>query len=127
MRDHNYYVYIVTNKHRSTLYIGMTNDLERRIVEHKNGEIRGFTQRYQLNRLVWFEHFRDVDAAIAREKELKGWVRSKKIALIEKQNPRWFDRSADWAQEPKIDKGWPTMEEMVRDSSPAARNQNDNV
>ena len=116
MRDHNYYVYIVTNKHRTTLYIGMTNDLGRRIVEHKNGEIAGFTQRYHLNRLVWFEYFGDVTAAIAREKELKGWLRSKKIALIEKENPRWFDLSDDWDQEPKID-GWPSIEEMVRDSS----------
>jgi putative endonuclease len=125
MRDHNYYVYIVTNKHRTTLYIGMTNDLGRRIVEHKNGEIAGFTQRYQLNRLVWFEYFGDVTAAIAREKELKGWLRSKKIALIEKENSRWFDLSADWEQEPRVDGGWPSVEEMVRDSSPASRDQND--
>ena len=117
MRDHNYYVYIVMNKHRTTLYIGMTNDLWRRIVEHKTGEPAGFTQRYQLNRLVWFEYFSDVTAAIAREKELKGWLRSKKIALIEKENPRWFDLSADWEQEPRIDDGWPSVEEMVRDSS----------
>jgi len=125
MRDHNYYVYIVTNKHRTTLYIGMTNDLERRIIEHKNGEIVGFTQRYQLTRLVWFEHFRDVNAAIAYEKKLKGWLRSKKNALIEQENPRWFDLSADWRQEPKIANGWPNVEEMVRDSSPAVRYQND--
>jgi putative endonuclease len=117
MRDHNYYVYIVTNKHRSTLYIGMTNDLERRMAEHRTGEIVGFTQRYQLNRLVWFEHFRDVNEAIAAEKKLKGWLRSKKISLIEKENPRWFDRSADWEQQLKIDNGWPNVEEMARDSS----------
>src|SRR2546423_5500685 len=127
MRDHNYSVYIVTNKHRTSLYIGMTNDLGRGIVEHKNGEIAGFTQRYQLNRLVWFEYFRDVTGAIAREKELKGWLRSKKIALIEKENPRWFDLSADWEQEPRIDDGWPSVEEMVRDSSPASRAQNDKL
>jgi len=125
MRDHNYYVYIVTNKHRSTLYIGMTNDLERRIIEHKNGETAGVTQRFHLNRLVWFEHFRDVNAAIACEKKLKGWLRCKKITLIEKENPRWFDLSADWEQQPRIDNGWPSTEEMVRDSSPALRDQND--
>src|SRR3981081_316732 len=125
MRDHNYYVYIVTNKHCTTLYIGMTNDLGRRIVEHKNGERAGFTQRYHLNRLVWFEYFRDVNAAIAREKSLKGWLRSKKIALIEKENPRWFDLSVDWDQEPKIDDRWPSVEEIVRGPSPASRNQND--
>ncbi|MFN2508724.1 MAG: GIY-YIG nuclease family protein [Chthoniobacterales bacterium] len=122
MRDHNYYVYIVTNKHRTTLYIGMTNDLGRRMAEHKNGEVQGFTQRYQLNRLL-----RGVEAAIRREKRLKGWLRSKKIALIEKTNPRWFDLSADWEQEPRIDRGWPTFEEMIRDSSPAARDQNDSL
>jgi putative endonuclease len=117
MRDYNYYVYIVTNKHRTTLYIGVTNDLERRMAEHKNGEIRGFTQRYQLNRLVWFDHYRNVDDAIACEKKLKGWLRPKKIFLIEKANPRWFDLSADWEQQPRIDNAWPSMEEMVRDSS----------
>ncbi len=119
MREHNYYVYILTNKHRSTLYIGVTNDLERRVAEHKLGEVPGFTQRYQLNRLVWFEHFRDIDAAIAKEKKLKGWLRSKKNALIEKNNPRWFDLSADWEQQPRIDRGWASVEEMVRDPSPA--------
>lgn len=117
MRDHNYYVYIVTNKHRTTLYIGVTNDLERRKAEHKNGETAGFTQRYHLNRLVWFDHYRDVNAAIACEKKLKGWLRSNKISLIEKQNPRWFDLSANWEQEPRIDDGWPSVQEMVRDSS----------
>jgi hypothetical protein len=66
-----------------------------------------------------------VNAVIAREKELKGWLRSKKIALIEKENPRWFDLSADWEQEPRIDDGWPSAEEMVRDASPASRAQND--
>ena len=127
MRDHNYYVYIITNKHRTTLYIGMTNDLGRRVLEHENGETVGFTQRYQLNRLVWFGYFSDVTAAIAREKELKGWLRSKKIALIEKENPRWFDLSANWEQEPRIDDGWPSVEETVRDSSPASRAQNDSL
>ena len=121
------YVYIVTNKHRTTLYIGMTNDLGRRTAEHKSGEIRAFTQRYHLNRLVWFEHFRDVNDAITCEKKLKGWLRSKKIALIERQNPRWFDLSANWGQQPRIDDGWASMEEMVRDSSPALRDQNDSL
>ena len=119
MREHNYYVYILTNKHCSTLYIGVTNDLERRVAEHKLGEVPGFTQRYQLNRLVWFEYFRDIDAAIAKEKKLKGWLRSKKNALIEKNNPRWFDLSAAWRQQPKIDRGWPSAKEMVSDPSPA--------
>ena len=72
--------------------------------------------RYQLKKLVWFEHFRDVNAAIAHEKKLKGWLRSKKIALIEKTNPRWVDLSGEWQQQPKIDRGWDT-DEMVRYSS----------
>jgi putative endonuclease len=97
----------------------LTNDLERRIAEHKSGEAAGFTQRYHLNRLVWFEHFRDVNNAIAREKTLKGWLRARKLGLIETTNPRWFDLSADWEQQPRMDNDWPTMEEMVRDSSPA--------
>ena len=118
MRDHNYYVYILTNKHRTTLYTGVTNNLWVRINQHRCGEVKGFTQRYNLNRLVWFEHFRDVNNAIAREKEIKGWLRMKKIALIEKQNPRWVDLSAEWKQEPKIDVDWPSVEEMVRDGKP---------
>ena len=117
MRSHDYWVYILTNKHCSTLYIGMTNDLDRRVAEHKCGEIPGFTQRYQLKRLVWFEHFRDVNEAIACEKKLKGWLRSKKNALIAKNNPRWLDLSADWEQQPRIDRGWASVGEMVGDSS----------
>ena len=113
MRDHNYYVYILTNKHHSTLYTGVTNDLGRRVAEHKLGEVPGFTRRYQLNRLVWFEYFRDINNAIAKEKQLKGWLRSKKNALIEKNNPRWFDLSVDWEQQPRIDRGWASPEEMV--------------
>jgi len=104
MRGHNCYVYILTNKHRSTLYIGVTNDLGRRVAEHKNGEVPGFTRRYQLKRLVWFEHFRDINEAIAKER-LKGWLRSKKNALIEKNNSGCFDLSADWEQQPKIERG----------------------
>ncbi|MEP6686389.1 MAG: GIY-YIG nuclease family protein [Verrucomicrobiota bacterium] len=117
MRDHNYCVYILTNKQRRSLYIGMTNDLERRIVEHKRGEVPGFTRRYVLNRLVWFEHFRNVSDAIAYEKKLKGWLRFKKIALIERKNPRWFDLTANWEQPPDIDSGWPSVEEMIGDPS----------
>src|SRR5579862_9188213 len=94
MRDHDYWVYIVTNKLRTTLYIGVTNDLRRRIGEHKSGEFRGFSQHYALNYLVWFEHFREVDDAIACEKRLKGWRREKKMALIAKANPAWNDLSS---------------------------------
>jgi putative endonuclease len=116
MRDHDYWVYILTNKHRTTLYIGMTNDLELRLWQHRWGEKSGFAKRYHLNRLVWFEHFRDVNDAIACEKRLKGWLRSRKIALIEKTNPHWLDLSEEWEQEPNVQDAWNT-EQMVRDSS----------
>ena len=117
MRNHDYWVYILTNKHRTTLYIGMTNDIEGRLWEHRWGETKGFTKRYHLNRLVWFEHFRDVSDAIACEKQLKGWLRKRKIELIERTNPNWVDLSADWDDEPKPDiVPWDT-EEMIRDSS----------
>jgi len=117
MRSHDYRVYILTNKHSTTLYIGITNNLTRRLSQHRRGETEGFTKRYQLNRLVWFEHFRNVNDATACEKKLKGWRRSRKVALIEHTNPRWLEWSEDWEQQPKIyDRSWET-EEMVRDSS----------
>jgi putative endonuclease len=92
MRDHDYRVYILANKHCTTLYVGVPNSLMRRLSQHRRGELAGFTSRYRLNRLVWFEHFRNVRDAIACEKKLKGWRRSKKLFLIEKTNPRWLDR-----------------------------------
>ena len=116
MRDHDYWVYILTNKHRTTLYIGITNDIELRLDQHKYGPGDGFTKRYHLNRLVWLEHFRDVNDAIAREKSLKGWRRGRKIALIEASNPHWLDLSEEWEQEPNVQDDWNTAE-MVRDSS----------
>ena len=93
MRD--YFVYIMANISR-TLYIGMTNDLERRVYEHRAKLIPGFTKRYNITLLVYFESFPDPGSAIAREKELKGWLRAKKVALIESMNPEWKDLSADW-------------------------------
>ena len=94
--DHNYFVYILTDKSRSTLYIGVTNDLQSRIWQHRNPERSSLTQRYHCGILVWYEHFGDIQAAIAREKQLKHWSRAKKIALIEEQNPKWEDLAADW-------------------------------
>ncbi len=91
----NYYIYILTNKSR-TLYTGVTNDLERPVYQHKRKLIPGFTRQYNLNRLVFFEATSDIRAAISREKQIKGWIRSKKIALIESLNPRWRDLSRDW-------------------------------
>ena len=89
---HCYYVYILTN-HSRTLYTGVTNDLDRRVAGHKLKERPGFTSKYNINRLVWYEEFSDVTEAIAREKQIKGWLRIKKIALIEEMNPHWDDLS----------------------------------
>jgi putative endonuclease len=117
VHNHDYWVYIPTNKRRTTLYIGITNNIRRRLGQHGSGEIEGFTQRYHLNRLVWIEHFRNVNDAIKCEKKLKGWRRSRKIALIERTNPRWLDLSDKWEQQPKFyDRPWAT-EDMIRDSS----------
>ena len=84
---HNqYYTYILANNSDTTLYIGVTNDLERRVTEHRSGTIPGFTQKYNCHKLVYFESFSDVEQAIAREKQLKKWSRSKKDALIDTMN-----------------------------------------
>ncbi len=91
----DYYVYIMTNKSR-TLYTGATNDLSRRVYEHKHKLVSGFTARYNLTRLAYYETTSNVDAAIAREKQIKGWLRRKKIALVETVNPKWRDLSAEW-------------------------------
>ncbi len=85
-----FFVYITTNR-SGGLYIGVTNDLDRRISEHKGDEITGFTQRYNLHRLVYVEEFSSIREAKDREKQLKGWRREKKIALIEAENPEWRD------------------------------------
>ena len=90
-----YYVYIMSNK-RGTLYAGVTNDLEQRIYQHKNKLIEGFTKRYNITQLVYFESSDDVTAAIAREKQIKGLLRSKKIELIKTLNPQWKDLSDGW-------------------------------
>jgi putative endonuclease len=83
-------VYILANRSRN-LYVGVTSDLERRLIEHRDGLVAGFTTRYRIFRLVEFEVLGDVTAAIAREKEIKGWRREKKIRLIERANPTWAD------------------------------------
>ena len=90
-----YYVYIMTNKSR-TLYIGVTNDLMRRVYAHKQKLVEGFTEKYNITRLVYYEVTNDIHAAIAWEKQIKGWLWSKKIALIESMNPEWKDLSAGW-------------------------------
>ena len=86
-----YYVYLLASGKHGTLYIGVTNDLVRRVYEHKNKTIRGFTARYDVTKLVWYEAYDDPANAIAREKELKKWRRDWKIRLIEENNPDWSD------------------------------------
>ena len=93
--EKNYYVYIMTNRSK-TLYTGVTNDLMRRVYEHKNKLVEGFTKKYNITRLVYFEETSDVQSAIAREKQIKGWLRAKKVALIESKNRGWKDLSEEW-------------------------------
>ena len=85
-----YFIYIISNESRM-LYVGVTNDLHKRVFQHKSKLVPGFTQKYNLYKLVYFEQFGDIRAAIAREKEIKGWLRSKKVAVIAAINPQWMD------------------------------------
>ncbi len=97
MREHYYYVYIMTNKNNTVLYTGVTNDLHRRVWEHRHKiNPRSFTARYNICKLVYYEWFEDINAAIAREKQIKGGSRSRKIALIEKMNKEWNDLTEEW-------------------------------
>ena len=89
MRNYNYYVYILTSNNGRAMYIGFTNNLERRLQEHKSGTIEGFTKKYNVHKLVYYEYYEDANAAIAREKELKGWKRERKNALVQASNPEW--------------------------------------
>jgi putative endonuclease len=95
MNANCYYIYIMTND-SDTLYIGVTNDLVRRVYEHKQKLIEGFTSKYIITQLVYYEETNDIQSAIAREKQIKGWLRKKKIALIRSVNPKWLDLSAEW-------------------------------
>ena len=90
-----YYVYITSSK-TATLYTGITSNIKKRVYEHRNHLIPGFSDKYNVDRLVYFETFGDVLSAIAREKQIKHWRREKKIALIESTNPKWIDLAADW-------------------------------
>ena len=94
-----YYVYILTNR-SGTLYVGVTNDLVRRVYQHRDGKCGGFTNRYGIGRLVYCEVFGDVRLAIAREKQIKGWARRKKVALISAANPGWEELLPDLPPEP---------------------------
>ncbi len=95
----NYYVYILTNKSNKVLYIGVTNNLEKRIYEHKNKMIDGFSKKYNLTKLIYFEEFTRIEDAIRNEKKLKGWLRQKKIDLIESTNPNWINLDSSFHSE----------------------------
>jgi putative endonuclease len=95
-----YYVYIMTNKSR-TLYTGMTNNLMRRVYEHKNKLVQGFTSKYNIQFLVYYESTSNIHAALEREKQIKGWLRTKKTALIDSMNPQWKDLSEEWFVSPE--------------------------
>ncbi|MEM1041545.1 MAG: GIY-YIG nuclease family protein [Bacteroidota bacterium] len=91
MKVHRYYVYILSNRRRTVLYVGMTNDLTRRVAEHKAGRVEGFTKRYRVRDLLWVGTFRDANDAVAREKQLKNWHRDWKWNLVRQQNPNLVD------------------------------------
>lgn len=100
MRDHSYFVYLLASRRNGTLYCGATNDLLRRVSEHREGRAESFTRRYGVTRLVWFETHSEVNEAIRREKRIKGWNRAWKIALIEAGNPAWRDLAEEMGLEP---------------------------
>jgi len=93
--ERQFYVYMLASKTRR-LYVGMTSDLEQRVWQHRTKAIEGFTSRYNIDRLVWYESTSEVMAAIEREKEIKAWRREKKVKLIEADNPRWVDLAREW-------------------------------
>ena len=95
MRKHRFYVYLMASRTR-VLYCGITNSLQRRVRQHKDGTHPGFSKTYRCTRLVWFQAFQYVDNAILREKQIKRWRRDKKLTLIQEQNPSWQDLSEDW-------------------------------
>jgi putative endonuclease len=98
-RDYNFCVYIVTNRNNSVLYIGVTNSLSRRVWRHRESVGANFPARYQCKELIYYEHYRDVRDAIARESQLKKWSRAKKIALINEMDPSWLDLGVDVLQD----------------------------
>ena len=95
-RPRSYYVYILSSD-RGVLYVGVTNDVQRRLAEHQQGKVEGFTSRYRVRRLVYFEETRDIRSALEREKQIKSWRREKKLALIRGANPKFEDLSAGLA------------------------------
>jgi putative endonuclease len=110
-----FYVYMMTNRSRVVLYSGITNSLMRRVWQHQNGEIEGFTKMYKVNRLIYYERFNDRRDAIAREKEIKGWRRDKKNALVKTMNPKWADLSPMLFQHTRV------IPNEIRDPTKRAR------
>jgi len=100
----DYYVYILTNWNNKVMYVGVTNNIERRLYEHRNKLVDGFTSKYNINKLVYVESTTDVTAAIQREKQIKGWNRNKKNELVESVNPEWEDLSKQW-EDPSLRSG----------------------
>jgi putative endonuclease len=96
IRDHVYFVYILASQRNGSLYVGVTNDLVRRVQEHREGLVEGFTKRYRIKLLVYFEAHQDINEAILREKRIKRWHRNWKLGLIEQQNPEWRDLWSDF-------------------------------
>lgn len=103
MREYNYFAYLMASGRNGTLYCGVTNDLLRRVVEHRLGKAEGFTARYGVSRLVWFEQHSDINEAILREKRIKKWNREWKLALIERENREWRDLAVELGLEPLPD------------------------
>ena len=101
MSDKLYYTYIVASRSHN-FYVGVTGEIELRIEQHKQGRFEGHTKKYNCNRLVWFQRHIYVEDAIAREKQLKGWSRAKKIEMIERENPAWVDLSEEWGRPVKL-------------------------
>jgi putative endonuclease len=120
-----YYVYIMASRSR-TLYTGVTGDLCYRALQHKRGEVEGFTKRYHINRLVYYEVFKYVNSAIAREKEIKAWTRAKRLALIRSDNPTWQDLADGWGEPFKLQIPRSQNQKFVSDSRsiPVARDDN---
>ncbi|MEJ1158569.1 GIY-YIG nuclease family protein [Prosthecomicrobium sp. N25] len=94
--DKSYWVYILASRKRGTLYVGVSNDLEARMHQHRTGQTKGFAWLYGCRRLVWFEMHHDIEEAIWREKAIKRWLRAWKVQMIEAENPDWHDLAADW-------------------------------
>jgi putative endonuclease len=101
MGTRQYFVYMMTNPRKTVLYTGVTNSLERRVWQHKNHALPGFTKRYNCEWLVYHETYGEIDQAITREKQIKGMSRAKKNALVNALNPEWKDLAADWFREPE--------------------------